>query len=74
MIRSFTDSVAHILADISTRREAIKEDYMKAWIATFVEDKDLTPEWLASNVYLEERWSDDRLTVSWRMVRRTEAT
>jgi len=53
-----------MLRDISQRRNEIKEDFCKAYLATFpISESDLNR--VISNIELVEKWSKDRSSVSW---------
>jgi hypothetical protein len=68
---SMTEKLAKIIRDISVRREEIKEEYIKAWLAyKLPKDIDVKSQidWILDNCQLEEKWSDDRKSVTWRMV------
>ena len=62
---SLTEQIGKIIHEISLKREQIKEDYIKAWLASTVPDEHLNVDWLIQNVELIERRSDDGKTISW---------
>lgn len=59
------------LSDIIRRREEIKQQWVKAWLAVHISDEHLNPEWLIKNVRLLERNKWDKTsctnTVSWEL-------
>jgi hypothetical protein len=60
-----SDITTKFLEDISSRREHIKEEFAKAWLATNVEDKNLNADFLINNIKLVEIRSDGWAKVSW---------
>lgn len=61
------DPIQKFLGTISERREQIKEEYAKAWLATLIPDHNLDRDWLIANVQLVERWSKDHTKVAWNL-------
>lgn len=64
MTGTLSDDIGRFIQDISCRREAIKEDFCKAYLAAKMPPGEGV-DWIMSNVQLVERWSEDRLTVTW---------
>lgn len=54
-LRGLTNAIDEQLYEISAKREQIKHDYIKAWLAVNVPDKDLNPDWLINNVRIIEK-------------------
>jgi len=52
---SLCNEIARLLSEVNVRRDQIKDDYIKAWLATFVSDVDLNAAWLQKNVRLVEQ-------------------
>jgi hypothetical protein len=64
-VTNFSDQVGRILQAISLRRNEIKEEFIKAWLAEALPPDKLTAEYIVQNVEMVETWSDDRLSVRW---------
>lgn len=64
---SLADEIGKILREVTQRREEIKQEYIKAWLASAVPDKNLNIDWLIQHVHLVEKWSDDMRSVSWHL-------
>lgn len=67
---TLTGEIGRLLGDISVRRNEIKEHYIKTWLAANIPDDKLNLDWIINNLCLQEQWSADRLTVTWRLVER----
>lgn len=61
------EKLQRTLKKIILRREKIKEDYIKAWLASAVQDENLNVDWLIQNVRLVETRSADCLRYSWHL-------
>lgn len=59
MDRKLEELMYDAVKDVQLQRARIIEDYIKFWLAAQVPDDYLTPEWLADNIQLVERVSDD---------------
>lgn len=70
-VTTFSETVAELVRGISHRREQIKEDFIKTWLAVNVPDEHMTVEWIVNNVEVVETWTDDRTSVSWHLRKRT---
>lgn len=70
MITNFTETIGNLLKDIQDRRNEIKEEYIRAWIAAVVPDENLNLDWIIKNLSIQEQWSDDRRTVTWQLVQK----
>jgi hypothetical protein len=66
--KTLTDEIGKIIQDISIRREEIKSEYIRAWIAHVVPDQNLYLDWIIENCSLQEKWSNDMKTVTWQLI------
>jgi hypothetical protein len=65
-VTSLTDEIARLVHGIVVHRETIKEEYVKAWLATNL-PKGADHGWIINNVQLVEKWSSDWRTVTWHL-------
>lgn len=53
----FTDQIGQLLSEINYRREEIKNEYLKAWLATLSPKHTVDIDWIIQNVEMVEKWS-----------------
>lgn len=62
-----SDELGQLIQDISHRREEIKKEYVKAWLASTLSTTNVNIDDLIQRVHLVEKWDSGRTKVSWYM-------
>lgn len=58
------DQISELIAEISTKRNLYKEEYIKAWFATIPEDN-LNIDYIIQNVELVEKFDSTKHQLTW---------
>jgi len=70
-ITSLSETIGHLVQEITLRREMIKADFIKTWLTVSLPKGEVTDSViknLLETLSVEEKWSNDMKTVTWSLV------
>ncbi len=73
MILKFSEQVTEVMKEISQKRDEIKEEFTKAYLAAIIPEG-VPFEDFIQKIELVEQWSRDRMSVNWYFRERKDGT